>query len=75
MTVEIRDVGSGRFEVFASGRHWEAFLDVERARAVATDLAMKIGKEGGVAAFVIEVPGDQGHSGTDGGSFDQRTAA
>ncbi|MCD9046840.1 hypothetical protein [Luteimonas sp. MHLX1A] len=54
--VEVRDVGAGRFEVYAQGWHWEAFLDADRAHAVARDVAAGMSRELGVATYVIDVP-------------------
>lgn len=54
--VEVRDVGGGRFEVFAQDMHWEAFTDSMQARDAARDLAEQIYWERGVSAFVIEIP-------------------
>lgn len=55
MMVEIRDVGAGRYEVYAENRHWEAFTDAEQAEAVAGELTRRLSKELRVPAERIQV--------------------
>lgn len=60
--VEVRHVEHDRYEVFAQDRHWEAFIDLDRALQEAERLAREIGVESGASPvavqLVVSVDGD-----------------
>lgn len=53
--VEIRNVGNGRFEVFAEDLHWEAFTSEQRALDTAASLARKIGVTMGIEPSEVKI--------------------
>lgn len=66
--VEIRNVGNGRFEVFAEDFHWEAFTCPRRAREAAEKVASEIARAAGNVPAVVEVEPGRGQS-RQGGAY------